>query len=92
MPDTCVDCAPEPVDSLSAAKAIFCENGGYVLEVAPEHVAEVGAVLEKRGAWFVEAGMTTAVPGMVIRGGVRVEVSEEDMKKAWEEGAAELML
>jgi len=90
--DTCAGCAPEPVDSLAAARAIFCENGGYVLEVAPEHVGEVGAVLKKRDAWFVELGLTTAVPGLVIRGGVRVEISEDDMRDAWDNGAAELML
>ena len=90
--DTCADCAPEPMDATRAAEALFCENGGYVLEVAPERVHEVAAYLKKRGAWFREIGMTTVTPGLSLRGGVRLELSMDEIRDAWTNGASELML
>jgi phosphoribosylformylglycinamidine synthase len=90
--EACANCAPEPVDTTRAAETLFCENGGYVLEVAPENVHEVAAALTARGAWFQEIGLTTVEPGLSIRGGVRVKVAEDELREAWTKGASELML
>jgi phosphoribosylformylglycinamidine synthase II len=92
MVKVCADCAPDPMDTVTAAEALFCESGGYVLEVAPEKVHEVAALLKKRGAWFREIGLTTIQPGLSLRSGVRLEVTEEELRDAWENGASGLML
>jgi phosphoribosylformylglycinamidine synthase len=90
--DTCAECAPEPMDARRAAEALFCENGGYLLEVAPEHVHEAAACLKRRGAWFREIGLTTVEPGLSFRGGLRLEFTRDELADAWTNGATELML
>jgi len=90
--DSCVDCLPGEMDWLKVVQALFSENGGYVLEIAPEHVHEVTAKLKERGAWFSEIGMTTALPGLMVRGAGGADLSEDDLRDAWENGASRLML
>jgi phosphoribosylformylglycinamidine synthase len=90
--DSCIDCLPGEMDWLKVVQALFCENGGYVLEVAPEHVHEVSATLRKRGAFFREIGLTTALPGLMVRGAGGADISQDELREAWTKGASELML
>ena len=82
------------VDALAACELLFCENGGYVLEVGLADVERAIAVLAGRGAWHAEIGRTIATSGLVVRadGVGDVVVSEDDMSAAWLNGATEVML
>ena len=82
------------VDALAACELLFCENGGYLLEVGPADVERAIAVLAGRGAWHAEIGRTTATAGLVVRaeGIGDIVVSEGEMSAAWLNGATEVML
>jgi hypothetical protein len=82
------------IDALAACELLFCENGGYLLEVGPADVERVVAVLAKRGAWHAEIGRTTAESGLVVHadGAGDIVMSEEEMSSAWLNGATEVML
>jgi phosphoribosylformylglycinamidine synthase len=82
------------VDALAACELLFCENGGYLLEVDPADMERAIAVLAGRGAWHAEIGRTTAASGLVVRtdGIGDVVVSEDEMSAAWLNGATEVML
>jgi phosphoribosylformylglycinamidine synthase len=76
-----------------ACRWLFCENGGYVFEIASEHTDEVALVLNERGAWHARIGRTTDERALVIRApGISIRLSEEAMSDAWSRGAADLML
>jgi phosphoribosylformylglycinamidine synthase II len=60
--------AGEEPDALDACRVLFCENGGYVLEVRPGDEAAVRNILEKRGAWHALVGKTTGEPQLRIAG------------------------
>jgi phosphoribosylformylglycinamidine synthase len=81
-------------DALAVCELLFCENGGYLLEVDPADVARAFAVLTKRGAWHAEIGRTTATSGLVVRedGVGDIVLSEDAMSAAWLNGATEVML
>ncbi|MCK4409178.1 MAG: phosphoribosylformylglycinamidine synthase, partial [Candidatus Eisenbacteria sp.] len=81
------------VDALAACELLFCENGGYLLEIGPADTERAIAVLAKRGAWHAEIGRTTAASGLLVRGyGVGdVVMSEGAMSAAWLNGATEVM-
>ena len=76
-----------------AARTLFCENGGYILEVDPVNVEAVRTALEARGAWFRRLGVTTAGPSLVIGGaeGGDTEILVSDLERAWTHGATEVM-
>jgi phosphoribosylformylglycinamidine synthase len=81
-------------DALAVCELLFCENGGYLLEVDPADVARAFGVLTKRGAWHAEIGRTTATSGLVVRedGVGDIVLSEDAMSAAWLNGATEVML
>ncbi|MFH1502620.1 MAG: phosphoribosylformylglycinamidine synthase subunit PurL [Candidatus Eisenbacteria bacterium] len=81
-------------DALAACELLFCENGGYLLEIAPEDLERVEGVLEERGAWHAVIGRTTAERGLVAHAGSAgdVRLSENEMSAAWLNGATEVML
>jgi len=81
-------------DALAVCELLFCENGGYLLEVDPADVERAAGVLAKRGAWHAEIGRTTATSGLVVRedGVGDIVLSEDAMSAAWLNGATEVML
>lgn len=81
-------------EALAVYELLFCENGGYLLEVGPDDVDEVVDALDERGAWYAEIGRTTAERGLVVRGGGAgdVRLSEDRLSTAWLNGATEVML
>ncbi len=82
------------VDVPAACGILFCETGGYVLEVPQESEASVLAVLEQRGVWFRRIGETTANGALAI-GGVGdadVEIPTDALAHAWGSGATNAML
>ena len=76
-----------------AARLLFCENGGYVLEVRPEHEEAVRALLRARWVWFRRVGETTRVRTLAIGGieGGAVEIDVSELARAWTRGATEVM-
>ena len=81
-------------DALGACELLFCENGGYVLEVATGDLVRVAEVLDGRGAWHAVVGRTTDETGLIVRGdGIgEIALSEDEMNDAWLNGATEVML
>jgi len=80
-------------DVLAACEALFCENGGYLLEVAAADVASALEVLVTRGAWHAEVGRTRGGGGLVVHwDGDDIEVTDEAMRDAWTNGATKVML
>ena len=76
-----------------AARLLFCENGGYVLEVRPKHEEAVRTLLTARGVWFRRVGETTRVRTLAIGGieGGAVEIEAAELERAWTRGATEVM-
>ncbi|MFH1866054.1 MAG: AIR synthase-related protein, partial [Candidatus Eisenbacteria bacterium] len=81
-------------DALAVCELLFCENGGYLLEVGPDDVDLAMDVLDDRGTWYAEIGRTTAERGLVVLAGSvgDVRLSEDAMSAAWLNGATEVML
>ncbi len=81
------------VDTATACRFLFCENGGYVLEVRPGDEGAVRAVLEKRGVWHARVGETTSEGSLGIEGlgHGRVSVGRAELSSAWLSGAARSM-
>ena len=83
-----------------AARFLFCENGGFVLEVRPENEGAVREILERRGAWHARLGETTGGASLRIEGirassadaaWPRIEIAREELERAWRGGATEVM-
>lgn len=76
-----------------AARRLFCENGGYVIEVAPDRADAARRVLVARGAWHARIGATTGGRGLVLGGveGGDVEFPRDELSNAWTRGATEVM-
>ncbi len=77
-----------------ACRLLFCESGGYVLEIAASDEAAALAVFEERSVWFRRVGETTGELGIVLASaeGGDVEVPFDAMARAWSGGATEVML
>ena len=90
-----VDLAEQDLpDAAAACRFLFCENGGFLAEVAPEREAEARGVLEARGAWFAWIGETTDAASLVVRGlpgGAEVRVDARRLEKAWRTGMTEVI-
>jgi phosphoribosylformylglycinamidine synthase len=82
-----------PLDAAQAARIIFCENGGYVIEVDPGAAAKVRGLLEGRGVWFRRVGEVAAAAVIEIEGieGQRVSLDLASVRRAWSAGAARFM-
>lgn len=76
-----------------ACRFLFCENGGYVLEVRPENEDAVLAVLERRAVWSARIGETTEADGLAIEGLEcgPVSVGWAELASAWRSGASRKM-
>ena len=76
-----------------AARFLFCENGGYVIEVAPGNEAAARELLERRGAWFARVGETTEERTFVLEGisGSSIEIERAELERVWSAGATEAM-
>ena len=83
-----------PLGAPEAASILFCESGGYVLEVDPGSEEAARHVLERRGVWFARLGETAAETSLIVAGaGQRdIVVSLSDLESAWTHGATEVML
>jgi phosphoribosylformylglycinamidine synthase len=77
-----------------AARFLFCETGGYVVEVAPARERAARAVLTRRGVRFARIGETTSSGSLAMAGvgGTDVVVSLADLERAWTRGATEVLL
>jgi hypothetical protein len=76
-----------------AARLLFSEEGGYIVEVPPSCEVRARAILERRGAWFRRIGQTTTERSLVIEGvsGGPVVVGRDALARAWTNGATEVM-
>ncbi len=81
------------VDAAMACRFLFCENGGFVLEVASGDEDDVTAVLERRAVWHARVGETTEEKALVIDGLEcgRVSVGRAELASAWSSGAKRYM-
>jgi phosphoribosylformylglycinamidine synthase II len=77
-----------------AARFLFCEAGGYVLEIAPASERAARGVLDRRGARFARIGETTATGSLAMAGAdaVMVVVPVAELALAWTRGATEVLL
>lgn len=69
---------------ISLAKRLFCETGGFVLEVATDKWAEVTAVLKKYQIDFAEIGMTISANTLVFNQEVTLDLATA--KATWQKG------
>jgi len=76
-----------------AARLLFCENGGFVIEVAEANAGRVRRVLDESGVWFRGLGRTTGERVLEIVGidGARVALDLEEASRAWNHGAQRFM-
>jgi phosphoribosylformylglycinamidine (FGAM) synthase-like enzyme len=81
------------VDAAQAARLLFCENGGYVLEISPAGEAGAAAVFARRNVRAFRLGTTARGGRMVIRGcgSAPLSFAVRDLREAWERGATEAM-
>ncbi|MBD3348697.1 MAG: phosphoribosylformylglycinamidine synthase, partial [Candidatus Eisenbacteria bacterium] len=82
--------AAGPDERARTARLLFCENGGYVLEVRPENEDRVREIAERRGAWCAKIGETTEAPSLVLAG-LSLTTSRESLERAWTGGARGVM-
>jgi len=84
----------EALSAPEAARRLFCERGGYVLEIEPRSEDAARGVLERRGAWCARVGVVTADASLVITGaGPRdIALPMAALARAWSRGATEVML
>ena len=76
-----------------ACRVLFCENGGYVVEVSPDDAGVAEDILERRGAWYARIGTTTRSDSLVIRTpDGEIDLTRDDMQSCWSAGARDLML
>jgi phosphoribosylformylglycinamidine synthase II len=83
-----------PITSVrEAARILFCENGGYVLEVRSDREEAARKILEARGVWFRKIGKTVSERALVIEGvdGGTTEIDVSELARAWTRGATEVM-
>jgi len=83
-----------PVAASVAARLLLCEDGGYLLEVAPRDEGDVVALLGMKDVWFRRLGETTDDPSLTIRSveGGDVTIARDDLARAWNGGATRVML
>ena len=85
--------ARAPLGPWDAARLLFSEEGGYVVEVPLACEAQARVILERRGVWFRRIGQTTAERSLVIEGvsGGPLVVGRGALARAWTNGATEVM-
>jgi len=82
-----------PSGAPDAARLLFCENGGFVIEVEAANAAAVERALGERGVWFRKVGATVGERVLEIMGieGQRVRLQLEEIERSWADGAARFM-
>lgn len=75
---------------VSIESRLFAETGGFLLEVAAEHVDDVLAVFAKERISAMNIGKTSSESRLLMNGFIDLAVSEA--KAAWENGLRERLL
>ncbi|QBR84095.1 phosphoribosylformylglycinamidine synthase subunit PurL [Legionella israelensis] len=75
---------------ISIESKLFAENGGFLLEVAEEHVDEVLAIFTREHVSAMSIGQTTSEKRLLMNGFIDIPISEA--KSAWENGLRERLL
>ncbi|MBD3367740.1 MAG: phosphoribosylformylglycinamidine synthase subunit PurL [Candidatus Eisenbacteria bacterium] len=73
--------ATEPLANEAAARALFCESGGYVLELPGDVSDEALERLRARGAWAVRVGRTIEEPILRLLGLEEETVVERELMR-----------
>jgi len=75
-----------------AARALFTESGGYVLEVPAERAGDALEFLREKGAWAALVGQTTDERTLVVRGlAAELRVTLEELREAYTGRLPEVM-
>ncbi|QDP72804.1 phosphoribosylformylglycinamidine synthase subunit PurL [Legionella israelensis] len=75
---------------ISIESKLFAENGGFLLEVAEEHVDEVLAIFTREHVSAMSIGQTTSEKRLLMNGFIDIPINEA--KSAWENGLRERLL
>ncbi|RUR17706.1 phosphoribosylformylglycinamidine synthase subunit PurL [Legionella sp. km535] len=76
--------------SLPVEKLLFSETGGFILEVAPEHITQIDAILNAYSVSYWTIGHSMEKPYICINSEINLSVN--DAKHAWEHGLRERLL
>ncbi len=73
---------------------LFAENPGFLLEVAPKNLSQLGTLATKNNVELSIIGQVSAEPELVIAGSRKVLVQEKisKLKEIWNEGLRQILL
>lgn len=70
--------------ALPLANLLFSQTGGFIIEIAPEHLIEVSKILSEFAVYFAEIGKTTQSEMLTFNNEISVDLVAA--KTAWEQG------